>query len=60
MDMGMLNKEEFYQLLQRRRASGKELTEEQKQFMMDYAQVKLTKLLEDPDVMAVFKRLADK
>ena len=60
MDMGMLNEEEFYQLLQCRRASGQLLTEEQKQFMMDHAQVKLNKLLEDPDVMAVFKRLADK
>lgn len=60
MDMGMLNEEERYQLFQIFRENGVDLTEAQKQFMMDHAQVKLTKLLEDPGVMAVFKRLADK
>lgn len=36
------------------------LTAEEEQFIQDYAQEKLFEILEDPEVMAVFKRMKDR
>jgi hypothetical protein len=60
IDMGMCTEEQFYELLKRRHARGQQLTEEQREFVMDFASKKLHAVLEDPNVLEVFKRLADK
>lgn len=38
----------------------KSLTEEEEQFIQDFAAEKLNELLADPEIMAVFKRLKDR
>lgn len=39
---------------------GSLLTEEEEQFIQDYAFEKLAEALSDPEVMAVFKRMKDR
>lgn len=68
--MSFLNKEQRYNLLcSIKRTMGtelalphwpKSLTEEEEQFIQDYAQEKLKRALSDPEVMAVFKRMKDR
>ena len=60
IDTGMLTEEQFYELLKRRHARGQQITEEQREFVLDFASKKLRAVLEDPYVAEVFKRLNDK
>ena len=39
---------------------GSPLTAEEEQFIQDYAMEKLTEILQDPEVMAVFKRMKER
>jgi hypothetical protein len=52
--------EERYKLLQECKQRGLLLTEEEDQFIQDFALQKLTRLLEDPELMSVLNRLRNK
>ena len=39
---------------------GSPLTADEEQFIQDYAMEKLTEILQDPEVMAVFKRMKER
>lgn len=58
IDTGMLTEEQFYELLKRRHARGQQITEEQREFVLDFASKKLRAVLEEK--AEVFKRLNDK
>lgn len=61
--MSFFTREQRYTMLcaiKRGTREGSPLTVEEEQFIQDYAQEKLFELLEDPEVMAVFKRMKDR
>ena len=68
--MSFLTREQRYQMLCAIKRGGRvtasgiakndELTEEEEQFIQDYAQERLFDLLKDPEVMAVFNRMKDR
>lgn len=61
--MSFLSREQRYEMLcaiKRGTRRGDPLTEEEEQFIQDFAFEKLTEVLSDPEVMAVFKRMKDR
>lgn len=64
--MSFLSKDERYRMLRGIKQGSNPalpkgpLTPEEEQFIQDYAMEKLLTVLEDPEVMAVFKRLKDR
>jgi hypothetical protein len=68
--MSFLSKQQRYELLTSiKRVRGtsrakpgwdRELTQEEEDFIQDYAAEKLREVLSDPEVMAVFKRMKDR
>ena len=61
--MSFFAREQRYEMLcaiKRGQRQGTTLTAEEEQFIQDYAQEKLFEILEDPEVMAVLKRLKDR
>ena len=68
--MSFFTRDQRYQMLCAIKRSGRvtasgiakndELTAEEEQFIQDFAQEKLFEILEDPEVMAVFKRMKDR
>ncbi len=61
--MSFFTREQRYQMLcaiKRGAREGSPLTAEEEQFIQDYAFEKLTEILQDPEIMAVFKRMKDR
>lgn len=61
--MSFFTREQRYQMLcaiKRGDRQGSMLTAEEDQFIQDFAFEKLTEILADPEVMAVFKRMKDR
>ncbi len=61
--MSFFTREQRYEILcgiKRGTRRGDPLTEEEEQFIQDFAQEKLDELLSDPEIMAVFKRMKDR
>jgi hypothetical protein len=61
--MSFFTRQQRYEMLtaiKRGARSGSPLTAEEEQFIQDFAMEKLTELLQDPEIMAVFKRLKDR
>ena len=61
--MSFFTREQRYQMLtaiKRGDRQGTALAAEEEQFIQDYAQEKLFEILEDPEVMAVFRRMKDR
>jgi hypothetical protein len=61
--MSFFTREQRYTMLcaiKRGAREGSPLTAEEEQFIQDFAQEKLFELLEDPEIMAVFKRMKDR
>lgn len=58
--MSFLTREQRYELLKSIKRQGGVLSVEEEDFIQDYALEKLTDLLSDPEVMAVFKRMKDR
>lgn len=58
--MSNLTKEQEYNFLRNIKRAGAKLSNEQEQFIQDYAQKKLEKLLSQPDELDLFKRLKDR
>ena len=61
--MSFLTREQRYTMLcaiKRGAREGSPLTAEEEQFIQDYAMEKLTEILQDPEIMAVFKRMKDR
>lgn len=51
---------EFLKAIKMRKFPGMVLTAEEEQFIQDYAFEKLTEVLSDPEVKAVFERMKDR
>ena len=61
--MSILSREQRYELLKAIKLGKREgapLTEEEEQFIQDFASEKLRNALSDPEVMAVFIRMKDR
>ena len=61
--MSFFTREQRYTMLcaiKRGDHQGTALTAEEEQFIQDYAQEKLFEILEDPEIMAVLKRMKDR
>jgi len=61
--MSFFTREQRYTMLcaiKRGDRQGTALTAEEEQFIQDFAFEKLTELLQDPEIMAVFKRMKDR
>ena len=61
--MSFFTREQRYTMLcaiKRGARQGSPLTAEEEQFIQVYAMEKLTELLSDPEIMAVFKRMKDR
>ncbi len=61
--MSFFTREQRYTMLcaiKRGARKGSPLTAEEEQFIQDYAFEKLTEILQDPEIMAVFKRMKDR
>lgn len=61
--MSFFTRQQRYDMLcaiKRGTCQGSQLTAEEEQFIQDFAMEKLTEVLSDPEVMAVFKRMKDR
>ena len=61
--MSFFTREQRYEMLcaiKRGQRQGAPLTQDEEQFIQDYAMDKLKETLSDPEVMAVFQRLKDR
>ena len=61
--MAFFTREQQYEMLKaikQGKRRGSPLTEDEEQFIQDYALEKLNFLLEDPEVMAAFRRMKDR
>lgn len=61
--MSFFTRQQRYEMLcaiKRGTREGSPLTVEEEQFIQDFAQEKLTEILSDPEIMAVFKRMKDR
>ena len=61
--MSFFTREQRYEMLcaiKRGDRQGTALTPEEEQFIQDFAFKKLTEVLQDPEVMAVFRRMKDR
>jgi len=62
-NMSFFTRQQRYEMLcaiKRGQREGTALTAEEEQFIQDYAQEKLFEILEDPEIMAVLKRMKDR
>lgn len=58
--MSFFTREQRYTMLCAIKRRGEALSVEEEDFIQDFAFEKLTDVLSDPEVMAVFKRMKDK
>ena len=61
--MAFFTREQRYEMLKgikQGKSQGSPLTKDEEQFIQDYALEKLNSLLEDPEVMAAFRRMKDR
>lgn len=58
--MSFFTREQRYEMLCAIKRRGDALSVEEEDFIQDYAFEKLTEVLSDPEVMAVFERMKDR
>ena len=60
LDMGNLSQDQFYKLLKKKRDSGETLSDAQKQFLIEYAEKRLTEYFQEPEFKSVYDQLMTK